>query len=226
MNSPTRVRSYRPLLWGLAIVGTLTDQLSKYVVFSWLCPANGGRGEHELVPGVFSFLSDYTDRVEAGTGLLAWLRTRSSDWLPKVNEGALFGLGNGSGMMSVGHFTLSFNALFAIVSVVAAVAILYWSTRRTTGRDWSLCTSLGLILAGTLGNLYDRLVFGGVRDFLWFHLTNSKGEITFNYPVFNVADCCLVCGAVLLLVQAYWTRSVPQAEPAVASTSGMAANPR
>ncbi|HZU38159.1 MAG TPA: hypothetical protein VFA18_19710, partial [Gemmataceae bacterium] len=38
MNSPTRVRSYRPLLWGLAIVGTLTDQLSKYVVFSWLCP--------------------------------------------------------------------------------------------------------------------------------------------------------------------------------------------
>jgi signal peptidase II len=50
-------------------------------------------------------------------------------------------------------------------------------------------------LAGTLGNLYDRLVFGGVRDFLHFYW--------FQWPVFNVADCCLVCGAGLLLIQAF-----------------------
>ncbi len=54
---------------------------------------------------------------------------------------------------------------------------------------------LGLILAGALGNLYDRVVFNGVRDFLYFYLID--------WPVFNVADCCLVCGAFLLLGQAF-----------------------
>ena len=72
-------------------------------------------------------------------------------------------------------------------------------SRQTTARDWALCAALGLILAGTVGNLYDRIVFNGVRDFLFFHLIE--------WPVFNVADCCLVCGAFLLLGQAFLGRS-------------------
>jgi len=63
---------------------------------------------------------------------------------------------------------------------------------------------LGLILAGTLGNLYDRVVFNGVRDFLYFHLIE--------WPVFNIADCCLVCGAFLLLAQAFLGRSTRPGE--------------
>jgi len=66
--------------------------------------------------------------------------------------------------------------------------------------------ALGLILAGTLGNLYDRVVFGGVRDFLFFYYIN--------WPVFNVADCCLVCGAFLLLIQAFWVHPAAK-EPAL-----------
>ena len=77
-------------------------------------------------------------------------------------------------------------------------------TRPTTARDRALCGALGLILAGTLGNLYDRLIFDGVRDFLYFHW--------FEWPVFNLADCCLVCGAFLLLVQAFWSKPVKQRE--------------
>jgi lipoprotein signal peptidase len=53
-----------------------------------------------------------------------------------------------------------------------------------------------MILAGTLGNLFDRVVFHGVRDFLYFYW--------FEWPVFNVADCLLVCGAGLLLLQAFF----------------------
>jgi lipoprotein signal peptidase len=87
---------------------------------------------------------------------------------------------------------------------VAALAIGYWSCRPSLARDWYLCAALGLILAGTLGNLYDRLVFGGVRDFLYFKLIE--------WPVFNLADCFLVCGAGLLLTQAIWNRS-PAAAP-------------
>src|SRR2546423_1759241 len=69
-------------------------------------------------------------------------------------------------------------------------------------RHRALCAALGLILAGTLGNLYDRLIFDGVRDFLYFHW--------FEWPVFNFADCCLVSGACLLLLQAFLTHPVKQ----------------
>jgi lipoprotein signal peptidase len=198
-------RSYRGLLWGLALFGAALDQVTKYGVFKWLHdnPGENGfvspegivkQGERVVVPGAFKLLAQFTDYQEQGTGLLAALRTLSHNASPKVNQGALFGLG--------GEYAHLANAVFAVVSVVAAIAIIYWSTRRTTARDWSLCAALGLILAGTLGNLYDRLVFNGVRDFLYFHLIE--------WPVFNVADCCLVCGAFLLLAQAFLGRSSRQ----------------
>jgi len=114
------------------------------------------------------------------------------------------------------------NGGFAVISLLAALAIVYWCSQKTTARDRWLCSALGLILAGTLGNLYDRLVFGGVRDFIHW-------DYFFNWPVFNVADCCLVCGACLLLIQAFspqpasqpdrdptTTAAVPHADLAVA----------
>ena len=58
------------------------------------------------------------------------------------------------------------NTGFAIVSLVAAVVIIFWGSHRSTATDRSLCIALGLILGGTLGNLYDRVLFGGVRDLL------------------------------------------------------------
>jgi lipoprotein signal peptidase len=109
-----------------------------------------------------------------------------------VNQGALFGLGK--------DFAYLANGVFAAVSVAAALAIVVWSRRPATGRDPCLCIALGLILAGTLGNLYDRIVFGGVRDFMHFYWID--------WPVFNFADCCLVCGAGLLLAQAFFSRPV------------------
>jgi signal peptidase II len=86
------------------------------------------------------------------------------------------------------------NGVFAVVSLIAAVAIVVWGMRRNTAREKWLMAALGLILGGTIGNLYDRLIFNGVRDFLYFY--------AIEWPVFNVADCCLVVGAGLLLVQA------------------------
>ncbi|HMF14826.1 MAG TPA: signal peptidase II, partial [Gemmataceae bacterium] len=101
------------------------------------------------------------------------------------------------------------NGLFAAISVVAAAAIVFWATRPSAARDWSLSAALGLILAGTLGNLYDRVVFRGVRDFLHLHYYRD-----FDWPVFNVADSCLVVGAVLLLTQALFSRT-PADKPAL-----------
>src|SRR5207248_1102532 len=99
--------------------------------------------------------------------------------VPFVNRGALFGWMQGSGLKA--------NTGFAIISLLAAVAILVWIAQRATATDFALCVCLGLILAGTLGNFYDRVMFGGVRDFLHWK--------TPDWPVFNIADCCLVIGA-------------------------------
>jgi lipoprotein signal peptidase len=196
-------RSYRALLWGLVLVGLCLDQFGKYQAFRWLHtlpppPSNEHAHEYVLIPGVFKLHAQFTGEPDAAQGVMHALRTWSADDMPQVNHGALFGLGV--------HYKFYANTLFAVVSVVAALAIIWWSQRPSTLHDGALCAALGLILAGTLGNLYDRLVFGGVRDFLYFHW--------FEWPVFNVADCCLVFGAGLLLFQAFWTQPVQAAKPA------------
>ncbi len=199
-------RSFRWLFWALALGGTVLDQVSKYGIFRWLY--NGGFGDQwNVFPGVFRLVAHFSGERDPG-GPLAPLRTLSGPILPTVNQGALFGLGNDQGGGA--------NVIFTVISLVAAVAIVYWSTRRATARDWLLCASLGLILAGTVGNLYDRAVFNGVRDFLHFRI---QGVI--DWPVFNVADSCLVCGAFLLLGHAFFGRG--EAEPAPAANTAQTA---
>jgi lipoprotein signal peptidase len=227
--------SYLWLFAILAVVGLAADQGSKYGIFTWLY-ADGPRANEpwlgdyvietdhrpdspaypggttrrvELVEGVFSLTAMHTNRADDGDGILSALRTVSGPNLPHVNHGALFGH----------DFRFSpetSNTLFAVVSLLAAAAIVYWSTRPATRADRALCIALGLILAGTLGNFYDRVVFGGVRDFLhWYKFVN--------WPVFNIADCCLVCGAGLLLVHALFTSEEPVVEkPAEATTAASA----
>jgi lipoprotein signal peptidase len=195
-------RSYRKLFWGLAAVGLVLDQVTKFGVFRWLYiygqvnPVNPAAREHAVVPDVFDLSASFTGK--AGEGVL---RTWSSPEMPAVNHGALFGLFSE-------HVGLA-NVLFAVISLAAALAITWWSARPAARREFGLSAALGLILAGTLGNLFDRLVFGGVRDFMHLHYQS------FDWPVFNVADCCLVCGAVLLLGQAFFGKSAARS-PATA----------
>jgi signal peptidase II len=195
-------RSYRWVFWLLALVGLSADQVSKYSVFTWLYDAEELKGSAEVIPGVFKIDVQYRAEIESGNSPLSWLRTISAKHLPFVNEGALFG--------TKLLFPDTSNIVFAIVSVLAALGIVYWSSRPAMARDVTLCIALGLILGGTLGNLYDRVVFGGVRDFLHWY----KPE----WPVFNVADCCLVCGAGLLLFEAFFTKTeAPKSEAAEAA---------
>lgn len=204
-------RAYLKLFWAMALVGFVVDQGSKYGVFSYLY--NDGLGDEiQVIPSAFKLIAQYTKdppQRETGEGLMARLRTVSGEVLPYVNRGALFGLG---GRDSRGRDA---NHLFAVVSVAAAIAIVYWISRARTARDRLLCMSLGLILAGTLGNLFDRVVFQGVRDFLyWYYIVD--------WPVFNIADCCLVCGASLLLLQAF----LAQPQPSTSEVVSVAAEPQ
>jgi signal peptidase II len=206
-------RSYRKLFWTLAAAGLVFDQASKYGVFRWLY--NGGQGDDRaVVPGVFELLARFT-REPGGTSLRTW----GGEMLPQVNNGALFGLQLPVWLIDwLGGTSEAWsNRFFAVVSLAAAAAIAWWSSRPSARRELGLSAALGLILAGTLGNLFDRLVFGGVRDFLHLHYQS------FDWPVFNLADCCLVCGAFLLLGQAFFGKAavespapVPAAPPEMA----------
>jgi lipoprotein signal peptidase len=199
-------RSYRKLFWGLAAAGLVLDQVTKFGVFRWLYnsgPVNAhdpSLRESAVVPGIFEFSTRFTGTASEGA-----LRSWSSDVMPHVNHGALFGFLDQ-------HIGLA-NGLFAAISLVAAVAITWWSSRPAARRELGLSAALGLILAGTLGNLFDRVVFGGVRDFMHLHYQQS-----FDWPVFNVADCCLVLGAFLLLGQAFFGKSAAVAPVPGAST--------
>ena len=123
------------------------------------------------------------------------------------NTGALWGL-----MASVPRA----NLIFAALSVAAGVAILYWLFWHGAARDRMLTLALGFIMAGTIGNCYDRIVWRMVRDFLYFELIN--------WPIFNVADSCLVCGAGILMIHALFAelphgKSEPALTPVVQPTA-------
>lgn len=191
-------RRYLWLVGLMALLGLCADQASKYLVFAKLYPGNL---PYEVIPGYFELRVGYTDEIDPGDQPLSFLRTVSADRLPHVNRGALFGIGGDSG-----------NTFFAVISAAAALFIVFWVRRPHVATDRFLCLALGLILAGALGNLYDRLVFGGVRDFIhWFYVSQTVGPdgqpvlVPHNWPDFNVADCCLVCGACVLLAHSFLT---------------------
>ena len=202
-------RTYRWLLVTLAVVGLGADLGSKYGVFRWLYKGGnftqGVGNEQDVVPGWFKLIAQFdrdTPVCDCGaSGLQTW-STNGDPVMPRVNHGALFGLGQSRKGLA--------NGFFAVISVAAALAILAWGTRAHPARERGLMAALGLILGGTVGNLYDRIVFGGVRDFLYFYRVE--------WPVFNVADCCLVVGAALLLIQAVFVSPTPEA-PAAAPVS-------
>lgn len=198
-------RSHRRLLFALALFALAADQGSKYGMFNYLyrhgerAPAYPGEEAYQkdVIPGWFKF---HTRFVTAGPECDCPFVKANGPHPPAVNHGALWSLG--------GKFKTDANNFFAVVSFLAAAGISIWALRKKSVGDRWLFTALGLILGGTVGNLFDRVVFGGVRDFLYFYW--------FEFPVFNVADSCLVVGAGLLLVQAFFARpkADPPAEPA------------
>lgn len=109
------------------------------------------------------------------------------------NEGIAFGLFSETG---------SNNLLIAFsVVVLALVGWMLWTACRTPSPEhWTMRAALGLVLGGAMGNLYDRVVFGSVTDFLDFYLGHS------HFPIFNVADSAITVGAALLLINLWWVR--------------------
>jgi len=116
-----------------------------------------------------------------------------------LNPGAVFGIGAGQRWFFV---------VFTILAVIIAIVLF---VRWTRSGDWLAHAGFGLIIAGGIGNLYDRLVFACVRDFIHplpgvnlpfgLHWPGGNQEL---WPyVSNIADAFLIIGIGMLMIHAW-----------------------
>src|SRR6186713_686988 len=81
--------------------------------------------------------------------------------------------------------------ILCLVAGIAAIVVVIYSLRHDP-RKSMLQVALALILAGALGNLYDRILYGYVIDFLELHVRG------YYWPSFNIADTSISIGVILL----------------------------
>jgi signal peptidase II len=134
-------------------------------------------------------------RLGMPVGPVDWVWPGVFGFQTSLNEGALFGLGQGT------------VPILAALSVAAAIVIVYWLFVAGGARSLWMTVALGSVTAGILGNLYDRV---GLPDLHWqfgpragAHVYAVRDWILVMFgrhawPTFNIADSLLVCGVMLM----------------------------
>ncbi len=102
------------------------------------------------------------------------------------NRGGVFGVGQGQ----VGFF---------ILFTLAASAAVLWAVRRYGRTSRRLTFALGCVFGGAMGNLWDRVELGYVRDFIHCFIGRH------HWPTFNIADSAICIGAAILVIHSYLT---------------------
>jgi len=137
------------------------------------------------------------------------------DQATKLMVAGAFRLGESLRMTSFFDLVFVFNrgAAFSFLSdaggwqrwffIALALAISAWIVAMLARHadERLLSAALALVLGGALGNVIDRLRFGAVVDFLYFHID------AYYWPAFNLADSAITLGVLLLLWQQF---SAPQ----------------
>jgi len=140
-----------------------------------------------LVAGL-SILADQVSKYVVRANLRPGQSMELTPWLESVfrltyvtNSGAAFGLFQG------------WSSLFIVIAIVVIVALVWYYLQLSDG-EWLVQVALGLQLGGAVGNLIDRLRFGGsVVDFVDLNFWPLR-----NWPVFNIADSSIVVGVTVL----------------------------
>ncbi len=110
-------------------------------------------------------------------------------WTLAYNKGAAFSfLASESGWQ---------RWFFAAIAVVVSAVLVVWLKRLKSHETW-LALALALVLGGAIGNLFDRVVYGHVIDFILVHWQNR-----WYFPAFNLADSAITLGAILLALDMF-----------------------
>jgi signal peptidase II len=96
--------------------------------------------------------------------------------------------------------------LLVSFSTIALIVVCYLLWNSAKGFNWT-GLALALILGGAIGNLYDRVLYGRVTDFLHFYIGLHA------WPDFNLADSAICVGATLLSIELIFS-SKPGGNPA------------
>ncbi|MDV3427194.1 MAG: signal peptidase II [Bacillota bacterium] len=96
-----------------------------------------------------------------------------------------------------GSFQNKLLFLSIITSAVVIFMIYYLIKNKKNSKFLNI--SMALIISGALGNLFDRIYYKYVVDFILFHFRD-----VYYYPVFNVADMLVVIGTILLVIYVLW----------------------
>jgi signal peptidase II len=91
--------------------------------------------------------------------------------------------------------------LFIGVAIIVSIFLIIWLYKITVNHIW-LKVALALVLGGTLGNLYDRIIYHSVIDFLDFYFRY------WHYPTFNIADSVICIGAIMLIIDIFTKKKV------------------
>jgi signal peptidase II len=109
-----------------------------------------------------------------------------ADLVHSVNAGIAFGLFSESGFKWISFLLVTASTVVILLLVWLLAAGIVGGTASQTG--------IALIAGGAAGNLLDRLLYGGVTDFLELYAGS------FCWPAFNVADAAITIGAVLIIL--------------------------
>lgn len=88
--------------------------------------------------------------------------------------------------------------MLSVMAILISGALLWWG--RANDRLLA-AVATGMVVGGAIGNVIDRLRYGAVADFLDFHVAG------WHWPAFNVADCCIVVGVGLLLIDGLFSEA-------------------
>jgi signal peptidase II len=131
---------------------------------------------------------------ESGCAVHRLAVTSFLDLVLTCNRGVSFGMFNSPGVNSL---------IFTVAAAIIIIVLTLWLARVRTG---FLAVAIGLIVGGAIGNVIDRLRFGAVIDFLYFHAGS------WYWPAFNLADSAICLGvAAMLLDGLLLRRDAPQA---------------
>lgn len=107
------------------------------------------------------------------------------------NTGMAFGMGQ------------NLNSLFVVVSAILLVFLFFLLREwENSGKEWKLKAGLALVLGGAMGNLFDRILYGSVIDFMDIFAG------PYHWPTFNLADSSICAGAVILTFS-HWKSDAP-----------------
>ena len=171
----------------IALIVIALDQASKYWIMNW------------HVVGRLGYTGAWSD-LESLRAFMAQSDVAAKNLIPKngnfvvlsftANDAALWGIGNGNAWAV--RLLLALTAVFLFL-------LLFFAFRTAKKMPKLSKVIMGLLIGGSIGNLYDRIVFGYVRDMIYAKFIN--------FPIFNLADAA-ICIAIALLVFEEFFRKV------------------